>query len=159
MIAYLIARTLRIPFPHPGEDIAPGTFADTPLLITGFGLDLHGNLIVIDHLTGFYRLVPNAARTTSAPPFPRRLSGSGLYTSVRDRTLAPGLIAYSVNSPLWSDGAVKERAFAVPTAQKIGFMAGGQGWNFPDGTVVVKTFSLDTSPVTLHCASPSRPGS
>ncbi len=64
---------------------------------------------------------------------------------------APGVIPYSVNSPLWSDGAEKERLIALPGTTQIEFEtvtypqpAPGStpGWRFPDGTVLVKTFSL-----------------
>ena len=131
---------------HDGERIVShDEIADTSHQITGFGLDLSGNLIVIDHSTGFHKLVPNNRQSTlDSPPFPRRLSETGLFASVRDRSLAPGLIPYSVNSPLWSDGATKERAIAVPGVETVGFTRGSQGWNFPNGSVLVKTFLLET---------------
>ena len=130
---------------HDGQRIQwHEEIADTSFQITGFGLDLHGNLIVVDHSTGFYKLVPAERKaTTAAPAFPRRLSETGLFASVRERTLAPGLIPYSVNSPLWSDGGFKERGMAVPGVETIGFTRGSQGWNFPDGSVLVKTFLLE----------------
>ena len=58
------------------------------------------------------------------------------------------LIPYDVNTPLWSDGAVKRRWIAVPndgppytTNETIGFAATGE-WTFPRGTVLVKHFDL-----------------
>ncbi len=62
------------------------------------------------------------------------------------------LIPYTVNSPLWSDGAVKTRWMALPANSKINFSATGE-WKFPDGTVFVKNFSLpvdDTNPKILR---------
>jgi uncharacterized repeat protein (TIGR03806 family) len=119
--------------------------ADTPFQITGFGLDQAGELIVIDHQTGFHRLVPNPQQETTAP-FPTLLSETGLYRSVADREPHPALIPYSVNSPLWSDGALKRRFIAIPGDPEeatVGFRPGGQGWDFPDGTVLVKEFALE----------------
>ena len=56
----------------------------------------------------------------------------------------PALIPYTVNAPLWSDGAYKERYIALPGAEsQIEFTASG-GWNFPDRAVLVKSFALET---------------
>ena len=49
------------------------------------------------------------------------------------------LIPYTVNSPLWSDGAVKTRWFTVPANSVIGFAANGE-WTFPAGKRVRETF-------------------
>jgi hypothetical protein len=61
----------------------------------------------------------------------------------------PGVIPYSVNSPLWSDGAHKERFLAVPhkpgEEMKIEYR-GSRGWNFPDETVAIKSFALEMEP-------------
>ena len=76
-------------------------------------------------------------------PFPRKLSDSGLFASVKDHKMAAGVIPYSVNSPLWSDGAVKHRYIAVPGEQKVTYKD-SRAWGFPEGTVLIKTFSLPT---------------
>jgi uncharacterized repeat protein (TIGR03806 family) len=117
--------------------------ADTVFHITGFGLDMDGELVVIDHEGGFYHLVPApaVARSTS---FPTRLSETGLFASVPTRKPNPALIPYSVNAALWSDGTFKERYIAVPGREKVTFTSGGTGWNFPEGSVLVKTFLLET---------------
>ncbi|WP_435020041.1 PQQ-dependent sugar dehydrogenase [Tundrisphaera sp. TA3] len=128
---------------HDGSKVAwHREIADTPFQITGFGLGHDGELVVIDHGSGFYRLVPEAS-TADRPPFPDRLSQTGLFASTRDRSPAPGLIPYSVIAPLWSDGTGKERFIAVPGEGKVGFQGGGKGWDFPEGTVLVKTFLAD----------------
>src|SRR5262249_46426556 len=54
----------------------------------------------------------------------------------------PALIPYSVNSPLWSDEAFKERFLALLGLGQIDFSEDG-AWRFPEGTVLVKTFSLE----------------
>jgi glucose/arabinose dehydrogenase len=115
--------------------------ASTTLQITGFGADSKGELLIADHGGGFYRLEP-APQDAPTTPFPTRLSETGLFTSVKGHQTDPALIPYSVNAPLWSDGAHKERFLALPGMEQIDFTA-SHGWNCPDGTVAVKTFSLD----------------
>ena len=73
-------------------------------------------------------------------PFPRKLSETGLFDSVKDRRVAPGVIPYSVNAPYWSDGAQKERFFALPGKTQI---TDPRSWAYPDGMVAVQTLSLD----------------
>ena len=53
--------------------------------------------------------------------------------------MQPGVIPYSVNSPLWSDGAHKERYFAIPEHAAADYkidLAKKNGWDFPDETVL-----------------------
>ena len=57
------------------------------------------------------------------------------------------MIPYQVNSPLWSDGAIKERFIGIPGTQTIPFQK-AKSWDFPDGTVLVKTFSLPVARVS-----------
>jgi glucose/arabinose dehydrogenase len=120
--------------------------ADTHLQITGFGFDSHGELLICDHRGGdkgaLYTLEPTPK---DLPPskFPRTLSTSGLFRSVKGHKMMPALIPYSVNAPLWSDGAYKERYLGLPGDDpKIDFTR-SRGWNFPDRTVVVKSFALE----------------
>ena len=56
---------------------------------------------------------------TETRPFPTRLSETGLFARAKDHTPAKGLIPYSVNSQLWSDGAEKERFLALPGGSQI----------------------------------------
>jgi len=112
----------------------------TTLQITGFGTDSHGELLIADHGGGYYYL--ETAPKEVRPPFPTQLSETGLFTAVSGHQTDPALIPYSVNSPLWSDGADKERFIGLPGMSQIDFVP-NRGWNFPDGAVLVKTFSLE----------------
>jgi glucose/arabinose dehydrogenase len=127
--------------------------ADTTLAITGFALDADGEILILDHrgdgLGGFHTLEPSPEEE-SPRAFPRWLSESGLFASVRGHQMAPGVIGYSVNSPLWSDGAHKERYIALPAEGPAGApqspaidLTATRGWNFPDGTVLIKSFALE----------------
>ncbi|MDA1015217.1 MAG: PQQ-dependent sugar dehydrogenase [Planctomycetota bacterium] len=125
--------------------------ADSTLQIAGFGLDAAGELLIVDYQTAgaFYTLEPTPKDKPLAE-FPRKLSESGLFTSVADHVMQPGVVPYSVNAPLWSDNAFKHRFFAIPAdagkdgkPPKIAYSANGS-WNFPDRTVLVKSFGLET---------------
>ena len=119
--------------------------ADTALQIVSFGEDAAGELYVVDYVGGIYQFEPNDAPPVTAAVFPRRLSETGLFAAVERHEPMPGLIPYSVNSPLWSDGAKKERLLALPDASQIQFTE-ARGWGFSDGAVAVKTFAFETTP-------------
>lgn len=115
--------------------------ADTTLQIVGFAVNRAGELLVLDLASGIYALKPTPPATNAAP-FPRLLSETGLFTSVRGHVVHPALIPYSVNVELWSDGAHKERWLAIPGEGRISY-SDERGWALPDGTVLVKSFALE----------------
>jgi len=141
---------------HDGEKVAwHALLADTTLQITGFGTDSRGEILICDHQVGgkggLYRLVPAPPAAEDQPPFPRSLSESGLFADVAGHRMAAGVVPYEPAAPLWSDGTHKARFFALPPARdaagriapaKIG-VRNARGWNFPDGTVLVKSFAID----------------
>jgi uncharacterized repeat protein (TIGR03806 family) len=87
-----------------------------------------------------YKLLPTGPAGTST--FPERLSQTGCVDP-RDVTRpAAGLVPYGPRAPLWSDGAVKERWFALPDGATITVKDEDGDFDFPIGTVLVKTFSL-----------------
>jgi uncharacterized repeat protein (TIGR03806 family) len=116
--------------------------ADTSLQIAAFRVDQRGELLVVDVGSGIYRMVPRP-NEAAAPPFPTRLSDTGLFTSVSDHRVDPGLIPYSINAPGWADGASAERFIALPGESKMKYRR-SRGWEFPDGAALVQTLSLET---------------
>lgn len=116
--------------------------ADTTLQIAAFRTDPQGNLLMVDHGGGLYRLIRRPSE--SLPPFPRKLSATGLFTSTADHVLHPGLIPYDVNAPGWVDGATVRRWIALPEAHPIQF-AGTRGWGFTNGSVLVQTLWLPSA--------------
>lgn len=116
---------------------------DTPFAITGFGNDPNGDLWVIDHAGGIYRIVPNDQQQIKSA-FPSKLSETGLFTDVKTHTLAPGIEIYTPAAPFWSDGSIKTRAVGVPGTQSIDTKS--DRWEAPDGTVTVKSFQLEMTP-------------
>ncbi len=146
--------SLQVDGDHPPR---PVELADTELRIVEFAEDAIGDVYIVDFVGGaIHKIVPSRPEDQPTQPFPRKLSETGLFASTKDHVPAAGLIPYSVNSPLWSDGAEKERFIALPNNSQIEMDAifyphrpdySDRGWRFPDGTVLVKTFSLamDTS--------------
>jgi uncharacterized repeat protein (TIGR03806 family) len=128
--------------------------AQTGRRVIGFAEDKDGELYVLDFVGGQLHELKRAPAVEQAY-FPRKLSETGLFASTKDHQPAPGLIPYSVNSQLWSDGATKDRFLALPGMSQIEFdtvtypqPAPGStpGWRFPDDTVLVKTFSIELEP-------------
>jgi glucose/arabinose dehydrogenase len=100
--------------------------ADTPYQMLGFAQDGAGDIFIVDYAGQIYRLEP-APPDRPRPEFPRTLSASGVFTSVADYRLDPGLLPYSVNAPLWSDGAFKERHLGIPTTAASSSPRTGRG--------------------------------
>ncbi|HTV20268.1 MAG TPA: hypothetical protein VMG12_16400 [Polyangiaceae bacterium] len=116
------ATRLLLPEPPPGEPL-PGEPhpADGALEVPAFlGLPL------------------TEADSDSSPPL---LSQTGAFVDLERLDAAPGILPYSVQSPLWSDGAQKRRWMALPSGGHIGFSEEG-AWSFPEGTVFIKQFGM-----------------
>lgn len=109
-----------------------------------FSEDNDGNIWRVHTWGGFERL----ARTSAAPAqeFPATLSATGCFDVDNIRAPAAGVIPYELNSPLWSDGATKERYFALPNGSNITIQENGN-WSFPIGSVLIKTFLINNAPV------------
>ncbi|MBY0232340.1 MAG: PQQ-dependent sugar dehydrogenase, partial [Gemmataceae bacterium] len=112
--------------------------AATRLQIVAFAEMPDGEPVIVDH-SGQLHTLEEAPPVKDPPRFPRKLSETGLFASVKGHVPHPGLIPYEVNSPLWSDGAEKERFIALPGEERIGFEEKGF-WKFPERTALVKTF-------------------
>ena len=117
--------------------------ARTPLQLVSFGEDNDGELYLVDHqrTQQIYRLVenPDAGQPVS---FPRRLSETGLFTSVEDQTPSPGVTSYSINATHWADHTTSERWMAVPGSEPVQ-VDKSLRWQFPDGAVLAKTVSIE----------------
>ncbi len=84
-----------------------------------------------------YNAVPVGA------PLPATLANTGAFSDMTTLTPNPGIVAYDVNTPFWSDNALKSRWFSVPnTNLTIGFNPSGN-WSFPTGSVWIKHFELE----------------
>ncbi len=115
-----------------------GDVARTRLQMVGFGTGPDGELYLADHL-GEIHTLEKAPPPPPGPAFPRKLSETGLFASVKGHRPAAGTFSYEVNAALWSDGADKERFLALAGDGKMTFSEKGH-WGFPEQTVLVKTF-------------------
>jgi glucose/arabinose dehydrogenase/mono/diheme cytochrome c family protein len=126
-----------------GKLIEDQQIAKTSYGITGFCETPQGDILIVDYLGNAIHKLERAIRATTAlaAPFPAKLSDTGLFTDTAGLTPHPALLRYEVNAPAWHDGAVSERYIALPGTERMEFNENG-GWNFPNGTVVVQTLSL-----------------
>ena len=96
----------------------------------------------------------NSAMPPTNGAFPSLLSATGAFSNLNTLTPSTGVIPFTVNSPLWSDAAIKTRWVAVPndgppytSAEQMAFVPEGE-WGFPNGTVFVKHFELVVNEIT-----------
>jgi hypothetical protein len=72
---------------------------------------------------------------------PQMLSATGLYANAAVKsTIDTSAKYFTVNSALWSDGAVKKRWVILPRGKHIQWTDQTDYFNYPDSTVFVKTF-------------------
>jgi putative heme-binding domain-containing protein len=122
--------------------------------IVAFGEDQDGEIYIVnyDDVGTIHQLVPNEAVKNYRPHFPRKLSETGLFASVKDHVPAPGVVPFSIHVAQWADHATGERFLALPekTTAKMydspvpipgGFFS-GQVF-FPKDGVLAKTIFLE----------------
>ncbi len=125
----------------PSESPATATLIAGETGIVGFGTDpSNGDVLMADINSGVIRrLVPTPGEDT----FPATLAETGLFADPAALVPNPGLVAYDINLPFWSDHARKQRWFGIPDpAPTFGYEAEGN-WSLPEGTIWVKHFDLD----------------
>jgi uncharacterized repeat protein (TIGR03806 family) len=121
--------------------------------LSSFGIDDKNELYLLK--MGRPSKIYKLARADLAPTqsvsisfkLPQRLSELGAFTDLARLRPASGILPYDVNSPLWSDGAAKQRWIALPANEKITFSA-TDNFSFPVGTVFIKNFDLTTNAIT-----------
>jgi glucose/arabinose dehydrogenase len=109
--------------------------------LVGFGADpVNGDLLGCD-LSGneVKRLV--YASTNSALPF--ALRDTGVFQDLQALTPNPGILAYDINVPFWSDNAIKRRWFSIPDTNLTVTFRAEAPWLFPSGAVWIKHFDLE----------------
>jgi hypothetical protein len=80
------------------------------------------------------------AQTTANLP-PQRLRDTGLFVDNSVTEIRAGILAFSPQYPLWSDGAKKRRWISLPPGTFID-ASRPDAWEFPRGTKLWKEFSL-----------------
>lgn len=111
--------------------------------ISGIGRDpSNGDVLFADLDNGvIHRLVAQTVTTG----FPATLADTGLFADPVALTPNPGLIAYDINLPFWSDHAKKRRWFGMPDTNPVAGFSRDGNWSLPAGTIWVKHFDLETT--------------
>lgn len=131
----------------------PRELLDTTLPIVCFGVDNSQELYVVSYDGTIHWLAENnEAKANDA--FPKTLSETGLFESVRDHRVAAGVVPYSIRAEPWMDGATAERFIALPGDRQLGIHQSSNvqvgyikdTWSFPNDTVLMKTIWLQTEP-------------
>jgi len=126
-------------------DNGDGTFGyeqlqDTSMLVSAFATESDGELLFLNYGNGDIRRIVQSGGNTS-DQVPTTLSASGCVNAGDPTQPASGLIPYDINVPFWSDGAAKERWYAIPDGTSIDVNADGD-WVFPTGSVLMKSFRV-----------------
>ncbi|MFO0809935.1 MAG: PQQ-dependent sugar dehydrogenase [Gemmataceae bacterium] len=126
---------------------------DLTVRVAAFGQDAAGELFLVDYDTGIInRLERNDAPDRTAA-FPRTLSATGLFASVPEHRVAPGVVPFNPTATQWQDYTTAERFVAMPGDSSILWqpravqMQGSMFQRvlaFPENGVLVKTLSLET---------------
>lgn len=93
-------------------------------------------------LAAFFVGLVGAAVARASEVLPERLSQTGLYADLATKQVAAGLLAFTPQYPLWSDGARKQRWIALPPGTTIDG-ADPDAWVFPVGTRLWKEFAFE----------------
>jgi hypothetical protein len=89
--------------------------------------------------TPFALLVALAASPVAAQP--QRLSETGLYADIATQRIAEGVVSFTPQYPLWTDGATKRRWMSLPPESFVD-ATDPDAWEFPVGTKFWKEFSF-----------------
>lgn len=124
----------------PDTTEQPVLLLESGLNISSFARDNDDELYVLDYAGGtILRIIPQD--TGNPPDVPNSLIETGYVLPESPWQPVSCFIPYDINAPFWSDGAEKERWFAIPDGTQIRIESDGN-WIFPVGSVLIKQFSL-----------------
>ncbi|MFO0664011.1 MAG: PQQ-dependent sugar dehydrogenase [Polyangiaceae bacterium] len=102
----------------------------------GWGQDAAG-----EHYLIAWSKILKIARSTTPHGVPLKLSQTKIFRNLTTLKVPSAISPYSIQSPLWSDGAAKERWVYVPSGQKALMTATGTV-TLPPGSLLIKHFEL-----------------
>lgn len=124
-----------------GTSVTSSDAVATQLNIVSFGVDLSGEIYVLDYSGGgIHKIVPPQSNTSDGVA--AQLSSTGCVDPEDPTQPAAGLIPFEPIAPLWSDGSHKQRWIGLPAGSSIIIINNGD-FQFPPGTVLMKNFSLN----------------
>ena len=115
------------------------------LAASSFGEDEGGEVFIVDFpffsptQGKLWKLQNTAAAAGPSATFPLTLSATGCFDDLPSLTPAPGLVEYTVNSPLWHDGSDSVRHVVMPAGGRFRVSPDGR-WKLPAGAKLIKTF-------------------
>lgn len=87
-----------------------------------------------------YRFIDNSAG--GGVTVPDMLSETGCVDPDNPALPSAAMIPYDIHAAFWSDGAEKQRWLALPNGQSMS-VGSNQDWDFPIGSVLMKSFRLN----------------
>lgn len=125
---------------HDGDAVISNTEIANVNMLTSFGEDNQGELLMVSRAGSIFRLEESSA--TEIPAIPTLLSETGVFTDLVALEAAAGFIEYAVNTPSWSDGATTRRWLGVPDGGAVAFDP-AESWRFPVDTAIVEHFEIE----------------
>jgi uncharacterized repeat protein (TIGR03806 family) len=146
---YLYADTVLADLYLAVPDAVTGNWTHTTLIDnlgiqpTSFAVDSEGELYLLGYNDGgIWKIVPGDGSGNS--DFPTQLSETGCARPSKPGDPVAGMLPYTVNVPLWSDGASKIRYLAIPEGENITVLEDGD-FELPVGSVVRKDFLMGSN--------------
>ena len=109
--------------------------------IVHIGESLDGELFLLDHNLGIYKVESSGEPVPVVNTVPERLSQTGCVDPTDPTRPGSMLIPYLPAHGFWSDNALKNRWFAIPDGTQITILPDGR-FELPIGSVTVKEFVL-----------------
>lgn len=109
--------------------------------ISGFGYDPTNGDILAARLNNGVIVRLTRQENTGSETIPHLLSQTGAFSDLSTLTPETGVYPYELNHPFWSDGAGKQRWFALP--ENSGEIAFESSRPFPRGSVWIKHFEME----------------
>jgi glucose/arabinose dehydrogenase len=117
----------------------------TDTAISAFGVDPRNGDVLYADLNGginstIDRIIPTSP---TGQQYPTNLALTGAFADLTTLTPNPGIVAYDLNLPFWSDNAIKTRWFSLPNTNLTMVFNREGNWSFPTGAVWIKHFDLE----------------
>ena len=126
--------------------------------VVAFGEDAAGEIYFLDYDSGTVHTLERSPTGGVNNAFPKTLSATGLFASVKEQRPQPGVLPYEVNAAMWQDGASASRYVALPGNSAATMFPKGKpipgnvDWrkfriHFPEDAVLARTLTLHEKPV------------
>ncbi|HTK76485.1 MAG TPA: PQQ-dependent sugar dehydrogenase [Gemmataceae bacterium] len=125
---------------------------DPAVRLSAMGEDDAGELYFLDYDLGTINVLVRNPPPPATGEFPRTLSATGIFASVRDQQPAEGVTPFSVTAAQWSDGATAKHWLGLPGTSQVTWhprqvqIPGAMFrrlFEFPENAALVKTLSLE----------------